>query len=150
MILKLKSITNKELEGHTVATMISETLFVSNKNTEYMLECMLYFSSFQWDFSEAKFRSRDTDIPPFFSSLHIFPRPPASLTILNKLFCYQNFRSIWVWSRKSQVALKRGQILFQILPRDLRHQSQHLAPRHDRLRPIPSRLSTISFIECPP
>jgi hypothetical protein len=88
-------------------------------------------------------------LPPFFSSLHIFPCPPASLALLNKLFCYQNIRILWAWFRKSQVALKRDQILFQIPPRDLRHQSQLLAPRHERLRPIPSRLSTISFIEFP-
>ena len=148
MILKLKSITNKELQGHTDATMISETLSISNENTEYMLECMLYFSSFKWSFPK---RNSDhvTKTSPLFSSLHIFPYPPASLALLNKLFCYQNIRILWAWFRKSQVALKRDQILFQIPPRDLRHQSQLLAPRHERLRPIPSRLSTINFIEFP-
>jgi hypothetical protein len=91
MIHKLKSITNKELQGHTDATLISETLSVPNENTEYMLECMLYFSLFSIDFPK---RNTDhvTHTSPFSLSLHIFPCPPASLTLLNKLFCYQNIR----------------------------------------------------------
>lgn len=42
MILQLKSITNKEWQGHTDVTMISEILSVSNENTEYKVRIAIF------------------------------------------------------------------------------------------------------------